>query len=449
MKSVATAQSSRESLSSEIEPKRPGGATRVAEAAAAPPQIRWFDSPFQITHYTFALENDPIHANSPLVQAPGLAEPHRESFLFGDRGIMMQGTGQASDGRYITIDWNAGGPQGRNTHFTYGVGGTGGTPVPWKTVASDPSVVPTHSRVVIEEYQDKGEMEANDTGGAITGRHLDLFIGGATIAEAFALGTKTSRVGIVTGGRLQGQDAQSPDNAGTTGATGTNGTTGASGATGGATTAVIPTAAEVDAADLPGLTSGLTSVFQSLLQDSPAAAKRAAHDAASAYRTAHDLAPNAVAAVPGFYGRAYTVAGKLEEAQAALTAGRYDAALTAARSAEQIAMEIQAQNVVPGELLEQVVAAARTLQQKAEEEKRRTPTISDRPGDVSWWARRCLRSATAGCRTRSTWIPPCRTTARPMRTSNAPSSSTARAGSATARGRPRWRCRPSSSMARR
>ncbi|NJM92793.1 MAG: hypothetical protein HC861_09375, partial [Rhodospirillaceae bacterium] len=63
------------------------------------------------------------------------------------------------------------------------------------------------------------------------------------------------------------------------------------------------------------------------------------------------------------------------------TAGRYDAALTAARSAEQIAMEIQAQNVVPGELLEQVVAAARALQQKAEEEKRRTPTISDRPGD--------------------------------------------------------------------
>lgn len=196
------------------------GATTLAQAAAAPataaaaaaapaaePQIDWFSQPFNLTHYTFALENDPRYANDPLVQAPGLNEPHREGFLYSDTGILMQGTGKASDGRYITVDWSAGGPAGRNTRFTYGVGGTGGTPVPWKTVASDPSVVPLGSRLVLEAYRSKGEFTANDTGGAINGHHLDVFVGAISIQEAFQLGSVSSRVGIIKSGSLGGGTA--------------------------------------------------------------------------------------------------------------------------------------------------------------------------------------------------------------------------------------------------
>lgn len=196
------------------------GATTLAQAQAAPataaaaapaaaePQIDWFSQPFNLTHYTFALENDPRYANDPLVQAPGLNEPHREGFLYSDTGILMQGTGKASDGRYITVDWSAGGPAGRNTRFTYGVGGTGGTPVPWKTVASDPGVVPLGSRLVLEAYRSKGEFTANDTGGAINGHHLDVFVGAISIQEAFQLGTVSSRVGIIKSGSLGGGTAE-------------------------------------------------------------------------------------------------------------------------------------------------------------------------------------------------------------------------------------------------
>ncbi|MBN2006745.1 MAG: DUF4157 domain-containing protein [Anaerolineae bacterium] len=157
--------------------------------------VNWLGD-FTITHYTFALEDDPIYANDQLVDAPGLNEQHRYGFLYGASGILMQGTGQASNGQYITIDWNAGGPQGENTTFTYGIGGAGGNPEPWRTVASDPGVVPTGTEVVIENYRDRGTFLANDTGDAITGNHLDVFVGGVTLAEANQLGTITSRVGI-------------------------------------------------------------------------------------------------------------------------------------------------------------------------------------------------------------------------------------------------------------
>lgn len=180
-------------------------------SARSEPRIEWFDSPFEITHYTIALEDDPIYANDPLVQAPGLNEKHREGFLYSNKGVLMQGSGQTSSGEYITIDWSAGGPRGKNTHFTYGLGGASGKPEAWKTVASDPGVVPQGSRLVVDIYRDRGEFLANDTGGAIKGHHLDVFVGGVPIADAYALGTKSSRVGLIKSGSL---DPVSPDASG-------------------------------------------------------------------------------------------------------------------------------------------------------------------------------------------------------------------------------------------
>lgn len=38
-----------------------------------------------------------------LVSGTGLDEKHREDFLFGAAGIPRQGTGKATDGRYIRL----------------------------------------------------------------------------------------------------------------------------------------------------------------------------------------------------------------------------------------------------------------------------------------------------------------------------------------------------------
>lgn len=71
--------------------------------------------------------------------SPALTGLYRYEFLYGNKGVLMQGTGLTEDGRYITIDWNRGGPMGAETTFTEGIGGRGGNPRPWKTVAADPN----------------------------------------------------------------------------------------------------------------------------------------------------------------------------------------------------------------------------------------------------------------------------------------------------------------------
>jgi 3D (Asp-Asp-Asp) domain-containing protein len=148
---------------------------------------------FKITHYTFALESDPIHAHSPKVSAPGLPaeKKYRESFLGSPYGIEMQGTGLAEDGQYIR--WVGGG------RYAYGVGGAAGPPHAWKTCAVDPHVIPYHSEVEIEVYKGKGPFDANDTGGAIIGKHIDVFAGAVPISVAYSLGTKESEVKLLHG----------------------------------------------------------------------------------------------------------------------------------------------------------------------------------------------------------------------------------------------------------
>jgi 3D (Asp-Asp-Asp) domain-containing protein len=147
---------------------------------------------FLITHYTFALEADPIHAQSPKVSAPGLPpnKKYRASFLGNPYGVEMQGTGLAEDGNYIK--WAG------NGRYAYGVGGAAGIPKAWKTVAVDPSVIRYGSKLEIDIYKSKGVFEANDTGSAIRGQHIDVFAGAIDIKQAYALGTKHSEVRLVT-----------------------------------------------------------------------------------------------------------------------------------------------------------------------------------------------------------------------------------------------------------
>jgi len=163
------------------------------------PEIKWLDGDFKITHYTFALESDPVYANDPKVSAKGFPpnEKYREGFLYGPYGVLMQGTGLTENGEYVTIDWTKGVPQGKNTFFTHGIGGQGGKPEAWQTIATGDDRLPLGSRIIIEIYRERGVFTVNDTGGGVGACHIDVFVGAITLEEANELGTRYSRVGIV------------------------------------------------------------------------------------------------------------------------------------------------------------------------------------------------------------------------------------------------------------
>lgn len=154
---------------------------------------------FEVTHYTYALENDPIHTGSAAdkIEAPGLGgAKYKRGFLGAKYGVGMQGTGLAEDGKYIM--YNGKDSKG-NIQYKYGVGGAyRQITKPYEQIAVDKSVIPYGTQVYVENYPDK-VMSADDCGGAIKGNHIDVFAGPVPIKTAYALGTKHGRVGIVSG----------------------------------------------------------------------------------------------------------------------------------------------------------------------------------------------------------------------------------------------------------
>lgn len=133
------------------------------------------------------------------MKAPGLNENelYRASFLDKKIGVGMQGTGLAENGKYIM--WAG------NGRYKYGVGGKyESINKPFKQIAIDPKYIAPRSKVVVEGYEDKGEMSADDTGGRIKGLHIDVFSGAIPISQAYALGTKKGRVGVLKSGALPG-----------------------------------------------------------------------------------------------------------------------------------------------------------------------------------------------------------------------------------------------------
>ena len=165
-----------------------------------------------------------------LVRAPGLRGRHRADWLYGPHGVAMNGEGLGRDGRFYhfggsyDIDWaNAAGAVTRpcwNGRWTGGKpawlafgwrngrgevtfpltrgGWSNGraaryvrSPLPltfrpgrtrpqpfWRTVATEPRVIPLGSRVFIPAYcrtPARGWFTARDTGGAIIGFHVDVY----------------------------------------------------------------------------------------------------------------------------------------------------------------------------------------------------------------------------------------------------------------------------------
>jgi 3D (Asp-Asp-Asp) domain-containing protein len=127
---------------------------------------------FVVTAYNIAHEND--HPDQPKVQAKGLGREYGTRFL---QDILMQGSGVDRDGRLIQIDWSKGSPGTPETtpfRYTQRIAGAAGRPVrDGVSIAVDPSVIPLGSWVCIDQV---GWRRADDAGGKIVGKHIDLFM---------------------------------------------------------------------------------------------------------------------------------------------------------------------------------------------------------------------------------------------------------------------------------
>ncbi|WP_372437884.1 3D domain-containing protein [Pseudomonas chlororaphis subsp. aureofaciens] len=159
----------------------------------------WYERRFRITHYNVAAEGD---FGGELVPAAGLpiGARHRYDFLFGARGLPMQGTGVTTTGSYIRY---TGGGNGwlRNTRgnpvrlnapetatfvYTDGIHGRFGRLTDNASLAVDPSVIPARSVVEIstdDGVRSLGERSADDTGGGVRGSHIDVFVGAGNAAN--------------------------------------------------------------------------------------------------------------------------------------------------------------------------------------------------------------------------------------------------------------------------
>jgi 3D (Asp-Asp-Asp) domain-containing protein len=162
------------------------------------------------------------------VKTPGLPGLHRIDWLYSASGLSMQGEGIGLDGRMYHIaalgsggwvtaagmptspagGWSAGSPfwraggywqnrrhgvtfplqsggwsAGRGRHYVPlpGVSFAPGPSLPlryYHSIAVDPGVIPLGSRVYIPAYRSDGSggwFVAQDTGGAVNGRHIDVY----------------------------------------------------------------------------------------------------------------------------------------------------------------------------------------------------------------------------------------------------------------------------------
>jgi 3D (Asp-Asp-Asp) domain-containing protein len=207
------------------------------------------------------------------VSAPGLPARHRIDWLYSATGVSMEGEGIGLDGRMYHIDalgqggwvdargrptepgrdgWSGGPPVWRDgafwlTHshlltFPLDAGGwSSGTgrryvPLPgvtfkpgpskplhyWRSIAVDPRVIPLGSLVYIATYahtRGHGWFRAQDVGGAIAGRHVDVYrsppkqpgMGGGLLTG--------QRIYVIPPGASPGPDAPSRNGAPPAGAT--------------------------------------------------------------------------------------------------------------------------------------------------------------------------------------------------------------------------------------
>jgi len=210
------------------------------------------------------------------VGAPGLADKHRIDWLYSASGVSMQGTGIGLDGELVHIDalgsggwvtdaarpsmpgrdgW-AGGPpywragaywitrRPRRVTFPLEAGGWSNgrgkryMPLPdvsfaagaskplrfYKSIAVDPRLIPLGSKIYIAAYRHtagKGWFRAEDVGGAIIGRHVDVYRRPPVEPFGFAQLLEDERIYVIPPGRQPGSDAPGGAGGGDGGGAGT------------------------------------------------------------------------------------------------------------------------------------------------------------------------------------------------------------------------------------
>jgi 3D (Asp-Asp-Asp) domain-containing protein len=204
--------------------RRRARAKHTTKAPSKHAKGKWFHR-VTLTEYWPAPESWFVGA---LVAAPGLDGLHRIDWLYSATGVSMEGEGVGLDGRMYHIDslgnggwvtadgqptsagggwdggvpyWRAGGywinaakavtfpllgggwsnGSGRKYLGLSGVTFAPGASLPlrpYQSIAVDPSVIPLGSRVYVPAYRTDGYggwFVAQDTGGAIRGRHIDVY----------------------------------------------------------------------------------------------------------------------------------------------------------------------------------------------------------------------------------------------------------------------------------
>lgn len=162
-----------------------------SDAASAPPA----PSPgalegVAITHYTLVQESQASGQHTgddaTVTDPPNVVGTYHREFLYSGWGVAMQGTGLAANGKYIHYVSGGGGwtadhawlndPSSAVFAEVSGVTGSSGrTLAEDYSVAVDPQVIPLGSSVWIET---QGHWyRADDTGGEIRGRHIDIYMG--------------------------------------------------------------------------------------------------------------------------------------------------------------------------------------------------------------------------------------------------------------------------------
>ena len=201
-----------------------GGAKKVPKPPGKHDRGRWVRG-VTVTEYWPAPESWFVGR---MVTAPGLPGLHRIDWLYSATGLSMEGDGIGLDGQLYHIQslgdggwvtasglptdpstgWQAGAPfwraggywrnRRRGVTFPLAAGGwshgRGRTYVPlhnvsfaagaslplhyYQSIAVDPNVIPLGSRVYVPAYRNDGHggwFIAADTGGAINGRHIDVY----------------------------------------------------------------------------------------------------------------------------------------------------------------------------------------------------------------------------------------------------------------------------------
>jgi 3D (Asp-Asp-Asp) domain-containing protein len=130
---------------------------------------------FIVTAYNIANEADHPCKDATKVLAKGLNNYYCSEFL---SDVIMQGSGVDNNNNFIQIDWSSGKKPttASSTFFTYVpyiTTGSGQRLEDGVSIAVDPTVIPLNSWVYIESI---GWRRADDTGGAIQGKRIDIFM---------------------------------------------------------------------------------------------------------------------------------------------------------------------------------------------------------------------------------------------------------------------------------